>query len=207
MAIKQAPGRKITLHGIYQFITTNFPYYTWQNRRGWQNSIRHNLSLNRCFVKVHRDKADPGKGCYWTLDPSYEGMFEDGKYWRRRRLKKISRDENVDEGTTSSNMNSITKETSLKTKLEDVISALDESGEKGEDRLNEQSKDFKIESFKEKDFNANSSGVDSGQNIEEHEHKLNITTPKDETTTINVEETVDRKPMSSFSIDFLLKKD
>ncbi|XP_077263583.1 uncharacterized protein LOC143898165 [Temnothorax americanus] len=77
----RANNNKVSLSNIYAWIRENFLFYKYADP-AWQNSIRHNLSLNKCFVKLPRSKDEPGKGGFWKLDLE---RMEEGKRSRRQR--------------------------------------------------------------------------------------------------------------------------
>ena len=79
MAMRHHGSGKVTLAQIYEFILGHFGYYRVADP-GWKNSIRHNLTQHKCFLKIARKQGESGKGGFWALDKSYEAMFEGGQF-------------------------------------------------------------------------------------------------------------------------------
>ncbi|KAL7292654.1 hypothetical protein TKK_0013780 [Trichogramma kaykai] len=88
MAILSSPEKKLVLSDIYQYILENYPYFR-RRGPGWRNSIRHNLSLNDCFVKSGRSAN--GKGHYWAIHPANLEDFRRGDFRRRKAQRKVRR--------------------------------------------------------------------------------------------------------------------
>ncbi|KAF2686002.1 hypothetical protein K458DRAFT_387007 [Lentithecium fluviatile CBS 122367] len=73
-AIMSSPEEMLTLANIYDHIKTRYAFFRHTNA-GWQNSIRHNLSLNKSFEKVARRTDEPGKGMKWKIVDSEREEF------------------------------------------------------------------------------------------------------------------------------------
>ncbi|XP_075859899.1 forkhead box protein N3 isoform X3 [Microcebus murinus] len=71
MAIEDSPSKRLPVKDIYNWILEHFPYFA-NAPTGWKNSVRHNLSLNKCFKKVDKERSQSiGKGSLWCIDPEY----------------------------------------------------------------------------------------------------------------------------------------
>ena len=87
-AILKKESSKSTLSDIYEYMEKYFPTLA-KRGTGWRNCVRHTLSLNDCFIKLHR--PENGRSCNWAVHPTYYESFSKGDYRKRRALRKRPR--------------------------------------------------------------------------------------------------------------------
>ncbi|NWS81774.1 FXJ1B protein, partial [Toxostoma redivivum] len=78
MAMEASKEPKLTLASICKWISDNFCYFR-RAHPTWQSSIRHNLCINKRFIKVPREKGEPGRGAFWKLHPRYAEWLKSSK--------------------------------------------------------------------------------------------------------------------------------
>lgn len=99
-AIMSSPDKKMVLSDIYKWVLTHYAYFR-NKGPGWKNSVRHNLSLNDCFIKAGR--SPNGKGNYWAINPDNYDDFRKGDFRRRRaqrRVRKSNQDTTTEKAQT-----------------------------------------------------------------------------------------------------------
>eukprot|EP00112_Aurelia_sp_Birch-Aquarium-sp1_P018397 Seg4382.1 transcript_id=Seg4382.1/GoldUCD/mRNA.D3Y31 product="Forkhead box protein I1" protein_id=Seg4382.1/GoldUCD/D3Y31 len=87
-AILSKEGHRSTLSDIYEYMSKTFPALE-RRGTGWRNCVRHTLSLNDCFIKLHR--PENGRSCNWAVHPTYFESFSRGDYRKRRSIRKRAR--------------------------------------------------------------------------------------------------------------------
>ncbi|XP_013993825.2 forkhead box protein N4 [Salmo salar] len=94
MALKNSRTGSLPVSEIYGFMKEHFPYFKTAPD-GWKNSVRHNLSLNKCFQKEENKQGGSSstrKGCLWALNPAkINKMEEEMQKWKRKDLTAIRR--------------------------------------------------------------------------------------------------------------------
>ncbi|OUM57734.1 hypothetical protein PIROE2DRAFT_23679, partial [Piromyces sp. E2] len=83
-AIMSSPNQKAQLSTICDWIVEHYPNFDRTDQR-WQNSIRHNLSLQKCFVKLPHSPATStthSKSCFWTIHEDFLESFINGEFIR-----------------------------------------------------------------------------------------------------------------------------
>ncbi|XP_036378043.1 forkhead box protein Q1b [Megalops cyprinoides] len=156
MAIRDSTTGRLTLAEINDYLMKKFPFFRG-SYTGWRNSVRHNLSLNDCFLKVLRDPSRPwGKDNYWMLNPHSEYTFADGVF--RRRRKRITKKPTKDQEALEHAAN------------EDAPAAVSTQSSKDESSNTKFSSSFAIDSilskpFKRKDAHPETDNTPSGSRM------------------------------------------
>lgn len=86
LALKNSRAGSLPVSEIYSFMCEHFPFFK-SAPSGWKNSVRHNLSLNKCFEKIEKPVTNGGqrKGCLWAMNPSkISKMDEEVQKWSRK---------------------------------------------------------------------------------------------------------------------------
>ena len=81
----------------------DYAYYRARAKNtAWRNSIRHNLTMHKSFIKVPRATGDSGKGGYWRVDEAIareEIAFEpkpvaqEGSKKKKKKKKKLKKED------------------------------------------------------------------------------------------------------------------
>ena len=95
-ALMYLPRGRGTLGEVCNWVAGEWEWFRLNVDGGWQNSIRHNLSLNKAFLKVPRiPEDDPeSKGSVWIIDPEEGPLFEEKQ--RKDAMKNVGKDKNPD---------------------------------------------------------------------------------------------------------------
>ncbi|KAJ1527281.1 hypothetical protein ONE63_008802 [Megalurothrips usitatus] len=86
MALKNSKSGSLPVSDIYSFMCEHFPYFKTAPN-GWKNSVRHNLSLNKCFEKIEKPAGNGSqrKGCLWAMNPAKIAKMDDEvQKWSRK---------------------------------------------------------------------------------------------------------------------------
>lgn len=86
LALKNSRSGSLPVSEIYSFMCEHFPYFKTAPS-GWKNSVRHNLSLNKCFEKIEKPATNGNqrKGCLWAMNPErIAKMDEEVQKWSRK---------------------------------------------------------------------------------------------------------------------------
>ena len=91
-AILSSPENRMMLSDIYDHLSKTSTYCA-TTKAPWRNAVRHNLSVNECFIKSGA-VTNGKRGYYWAIHPACADEFRRGRFNRteaKRRIQQAQR--------------------------------------------------------------------------------------------------------------------